>query len=213
MTRLPFLAAADVERALNDVVAHLSDGGLIAYPTETVYGFGGLVRDDALASLSALKSRDESKPFLLLIREAPDLPQLQWTQAATRLAARFWPGALTLALAVRGDFPSRILSAEGTVAVRATPHAAVRTLLERLREPITSTSANLPRSAPARSADEVEEVLRALEREDVMILDGGVLPASESSTLIDCSTDPPRLIRAGAITTEAIMQVVELSAG
>lgn len=210
MTRLPFTTQREVERSLPAIVAHLETGGLIAYPTETVYGFGGLIRDDALASLSALKSRDESKPFLLLIRSAEDLPQLQWTPPASRLADAFWPGALTLALAVRGDFPSRILSAEGTVAVRATPHEGVRALLQRLGKPITSTSANLPRSAPAESADEAEAVLRELEREDVMILDGGVLPPSEPSTLVDCSIEPARVLRAGAITAEALMQVVEL---
>lgn len=211
MTRLPFTTPREVEQALPSILTHLEGGGLIAYPTETVYGFGGLIRDDALASLSALKSRDESKPFLLLIRAAADLPQLQWTAAARKLADRFWPGPLTLALAVSGDFPSRILSAEGTVAVRATPHEGVRTLLERLGQPITSTSANLPRSAPAESGDDAEAVLRELEREDVMILDGGVLPSSEPSTLVDCSVEPVRVLRVGAITTEALTQVVELA--
>lgn len=212
MKRLAFVTPSDVTRALPEIAAHLNDGGLIAYPTETVYGFGSLVRDDALTSLAALKSRDDTKPFLLLIRKAADVPQLEWTAPARLLADRFWPGPLTLALAARGDFPSRILAAEGTVAVRATPHEGVRALLEHLGEPITSTSANLPRVAPAQSADEVEEVLRELERPDVMILDGGVLAPSEPSTLVDCSTQPPRVIRAGAITTETLTQVVELAA-
>lgn len=211
MIRLPFVKRTDVDQSLPRITAHLREGGLIAYPTETVYGFGSLVRDDALTSLAALKSRDEAKPFLLLLRKAEDMPELVWTPTARVLADRFWPGPLTLALAVRGDFPSRILSAEGTVAVRATPHEGVRALLDRLGEPITSTSANLPRSAPAQSADEVEAVLRELDRDDVMILDGGVLPPSESSTLVDCSIDPPHVIRAGAITMDALTQVVELA--
>lgn len=211
MKRLPFTTPVQVRQALDEIAAHLSDGGLIAYPTETVYGFGGLVRDDALLSLSALKSRDESKPFLVLVRTADDIAGVQWTPSARRLAERFWPGALSIALCVDGEFPTRILSDEGTVAIRATPHEGIRTLLERLGEPLTSTSANLPRSAPATNADQVEHVLRELEREDVMILDGGELPPSASSTLVDCSTDPPRVLREGAITTEALSQIVDLN--
>ena len=211
MRRLPFTTPAAVSRALDEIVTHLRDGGLIAYPTETVYGFGGLLRDDALAELSALKSRDESKPFLILVRSAEDMQGVTWTPAARKLAASFWPGALSIALCVDRDLPTRILSDEGTVAIRATPHEGIRALLERLGEPITSTSANLPRSAPARSADEVAHVLRELEREDVLILDGGELPPSASSTLIDCSVDPPRILREGAITTEALSQIVDLN--
>lgn len=211
MTRLRFTTPAEVHGALDQVIAHLRQGGLIAYPTETVYGFGGLVREDALLSLSALKSRDESKPFLVLVRTGSDLAGLQWTPSARKLAERFWPGALSIALCVDGDFPTRILSDEGTVALRATPHEGIRALLERLGEPLTSTSANLPRSAPATNADQAEHVLRELEREDVMILDGGELPPSASSTLVDCSVDPPRVLRVGAITTEALSQVVDLN--
>jgi L-threonylcarbamoyladenylate synthase len=210
MTRLPFVTAADVRTSLPTVIAQLERGGLIAYPTETVYGFGGLVRDDALASLSALKSRDESKPFLLLIRSAADVPELRWTESARILADRFWPGPLTLALRVHGRFPARILSDEGTLAVRATPHEGLRVLLERLGAPITSSSANLPRAATATTADEVEAILHELERDDVLVLDGGELPPSEPSTIVDCSEEIPRVIRAGAITTEALTQVVDI---
>ena len=211
MRQLPFATPAAVESALDEVVTHLRAGGLIAYPTETVYGFGGLVRDDALAALSALKSRDESKPFLILVRRAGDVQGVQWTPAARKLAERFWPGALSIALCVDRDMPTRILSEEGTVALRATPHEGIRRLLERLGEPITSTSANLPRSAPATSAEDVAHVLREMEREDVMILDGGQLPPSASSTLVDCSVDPPRVLREGAITTDALLQIVDLN--
>jgi L-threonylcarbamoyladenylate synthase len=210
MTTVPFASSADIQKSTDRIVPHLRAGGLIAYPTETVYGFGGLVADDAVAALATLKTRDPAKPFLLLIQQASDIPELVWTPSARRLAERFWPGALTLALRVQSDFPSRILSSEGAVAVRATPHAGLRTLLARLGEPITSSSANLPGAAPATNADEVAAVLTELGRSDVMVLDGGQLPPSASSTLVDCLHEPPRLLRAGVITTEALTQVVEL---
>lgn len=210
MMRLAFATARDVAASSHFITTHLRQGGLIAYPTETVYGFGGLVQDSALTALSALKARDPAKPFLLLIREAEDMPALEWTVSARRLAARFWPGPLTLALRVRSDFPSRILSHEGTVAVRATPHICLRALLSELGQPITSSSANLPGVPPASNADDVAAILRDLGRSDVLILDGGQLPASLPSTVLDCSTYEPRLVRAGAITIEALNQVVEV---
>lgn len=211
MTRLPFVSNDDVQRSIPDIVAHLRRGGLIAYPTETVYGFGCLVRPDALDELAALKSRDVAKPFLLLIREAADIAQLAWTPAARKLAAAFWPGPLTLALPVRDDFPARILSPDGTVAVRATPHPGLRALLDELREPITSTSANTPGDPPASSADDAAAVVNELGALDVLLLDGGVLPPSAPSTVVDCSGERPRVLRAGAITTEALAQIVEMA--
>jgi L-threonylcarbamoyladenylate synthase len=209
--RLPFASTTEAAVSAAPIILHLRRGGLIAYPTETVYGFGGLARDDAMTALAGLKARDPTKPFLLLIREPADLPELIWTASARKLADRFWPGPLTLALCVREDFPSRIVSSEGTVAVRATAHDGVRFLLHKLAEPITSSSANLPRQSPATNADEAAAVLDELGRSDVMILDGGQLPKSLSSTLVDCSSEPPRLLRAGAITLDALTQVVEVS--
>jgi len=208
---LPYISAKDVAKALPIVARHLRNGGLIAYPTETVYGFGGLIRDDALNALAKLKSREASKPFLILVRTAEQLPALQWTSSGRKLADAFWPGPLTLALQVQNNLPKRILSAEGTVAVRATPHEALRALLDAVGEPITSTSANAPGQATAVSAPQVAAVLAAIRGDDVLILDGGVLPESKPSTLVDCSREPARIIREGPVSREALAQIVELA--
>jgi tRNA A37 threonylcarbamoyladenosine synthetase subunit TsaC/SUA5/YrdC len=95
------------------------------------------------------------------------------------------------------------------VAVRETPLQSLRTLLHALGEPITSTSANLRGEPPAASADEAETVLYQLEADDVWLLDGGALPRSASSTVVDCSVDPVRVMRAGAISLEQLRKVVE----
>ena len=209
MTRIPFTSPSEVLQALPAIIDHLRAHGAIAYPTETVYGFGGLVTPPALERVARLKSRDESRPFLLLVSQPAQLAGLEWNEAARKLAQEFWPGPLTLALrATGGEFPPRVLSAEQTVAVRETPHAGLRTLLEVLGEPITSTSANLRGQAPASSADQVAEVLAELHAGDVLLLDGGALPAGEPSTLVDCSRDPVRVLREGAITVATIRNVV-----
>ena len=210
MKRIPFATHEQVMAALPEVTAHLQNGGVIAYPTDTVYGFGGMLLPAALTHVTQLKSRDERKPFLLLISNTSQCPQLEWTENARMLAQEFWPGPLTLALrAPTSDFPPQVLASEGTVAVRETSHPGLRTLLHSLGEPITSTSANLRGEPPAVSADEAAVVLYQLEAEDVWLLDGGGLPPSQPSTLVDCSVEPVRVIRAGAIPIESLRNVVE----
>lgn len=209
MKRIPFQSPQDVLDAIPEIIAHLRADGAIAYPTETVYGFGGLLTEAALARVATLKARDENKPFLLLISNAAQSAQLEWTEVARKLAQAFWPGPLTLAMrATSGEFPARVLSPHGTVAVRETPHPELRTLLDVLGEPITSSSANLPRQAPAGSADEVARVLEELDAADVLLLDGGTLPAAQPSTLVDCSSDPARVVRIGSISVDQLRAVV-----
>ncbi len=208
--RVPFVTGAERQRNAPQVAEHLRSGGLLAYPTETVYGFGCALRRDALAALAQLKSRESAKPFLLLVRDAGSLQGVRWTESARRLAAAFWPGPLTLSLAAeQGAFPPGVLSPAGTVAARVSPHKAVRAILAVLPRPLTSTSANLPGGDPAIDADEVAAVVEELGAADrVLILDGGRLSPSAPSTIVDCSREPPRLLRAGALPLEALRGAV-----
>ena len=206
MTRvLPFRTPADQSASIAEVVPHLKKGGLLAYPTETVYGFGCLLIPDALERLSALKGGRDQKPFLLLLPDIASAPQLKWTAAASALATTFWPGPLTLALeAPEGEYPGRVTSGGHTVAVRITPHPGMRALLTVLGRPITSTSANPPGRDPARDAKTIVEMLAELAADDTLILDGGPARSTTPSTLVDCSVDPPRILRAGAIPVAEI---------
>lgn len=210
MEVLPYRTPSEQEAALGHAARHLGEGGLIAYPTETVYGFGGSVAPASLDALVRLKRRDTRRPFLLLVADADLLEGLAWTAAARALASAFWPGPLTLALrAAEGAFPAQVRSPDGTVALRVTGHTGLRRLLRVFERPITSTSANLPGEEPARDADAVRAVVRAAHPAGAMLLlDGGPLPASLPSTIVDCGTDRPRLLREGAITREDLLTVV-----
>lgn len=210
MIRVAFQTHEDVMAAIPQVIDHLRRDGAIAYPTETVYGFGGLLTEPALKRVAQLKSRAENKPFLLLVSNPAQCAGLEWNEDARRLAQNFWPGPLTLALrATSGEYPVHVVSDSQTVAVRETPHPGLRSLLDVLGEPITSTSANLPRQSPAADADAVAGILRELAAHDVMLLDGGGLAASAPSTLVDCSVTPLRVMRVGSIPVEELREVVE----
>lgn len=207
MSRVPFRTTSEVRAALPRVLAHLRADGLIAYPTETVYGFGGAVTPAAADKLRLLKQRDALKPFLLLIADMDQAPGVHWPEAARTLARLFWPGPLTIALPASDEMlPEGIVSSDGMVALRATPHDAIRRLITALGAPITSTSANAPGQPPARSGAEAEAALAAIGTAGVLVLDGGELPRSLSSTVVACADDRVRIIREGVIARDELRQ-------
>jgi L-threonylcarbamoyladenylate synthase len=200
MSVLPLRSVGDAATCAAAVAEHLAGGGILAYPTETVYGFGSSLERRALRRLARLKGREGSKSFLLLHADPSTLPGLRWTPAAELLAARRWPGPLSLALAADDRYAAPVRAPGGTVAVRDTPHAALRALLRHLAVPLTSTSANLAGGPPATSLSELQTVIAAVPGGDrILVLDGGALPASLPSTVVDCSGEQPRLLRAGAV--------------
>jgi L-threonylcarbamoyladenylate synthase len=211
MKRIPFHSPEDYARAADVVTEHLLNGGLIAYPTETVYGFGCALADGPLEALARIKGGREDKSFLVLVANAHQLPGLRWTPAALTLAQAFWPGPLTLALRVDSEvFPARVVSTAGTVAIRVSPHVGLQEVLRRYARPITSTSANMPGLLPAHSAREVAHLLADVPAADnFLLLDGGELEPSLSSTLVDCSDPVPRVVRAGAITVDQLKRRVD----
>ncbi|HYK83125.1 MAG TPA: L-threonylcarbamoyladenylate synthase [Gemmatimonadales bacterium] len=204
MTLLRFRSDADVAAALGPAVAHLRAGGLLAYPTETVYGLGSRPRRAEVAALAALKGRRPDKPFLLLVADAAmaEAQGLGFNATASALARAFWPGPLTLVLpGGSGRLPDSLRGPEGGIAVRWTSHRGMAQLVRALGEPVTSTSANLPASAPAPGAEAiVRDFGAAVADGRLLVLDGGVLGNSPPSTVVDCTRPVPRLIREGAIT-------------
>jgi len=200
---LPFRTPEEVTRAIPAVVAHLAGGGLLAYPTETVYGLGSDPSVAALAALAALKGRALDKPFLLLVSSRAMAEQwgLVFSPSARALSDAFWPGPLTLVLrGGEGKLPDQLRGREGGIAVRHTSHPGVARLVAALARPLTSTSANRPGEPAAPGADRIADVFRTeIERGELLVLDGGVLGNVPPSTLVDCTGPMPRLIREGAI--------------
>ena len=201
---VPFRTDEEVAAALPGAVAHLRGGGLIAYPTETVYGLGSRALGPDVHAVARLKGRRPDKPFLLLVadRAMAEAQGLAFTESATALARAFWPGPLTLVLpGGDGRLPDVLRGPEGGIAVRWTSHRGMATLVRALGEPVTSTSANLPGSPPAPGAAAIiRDFAPAVEAGTLLVLDGGVLGNSPPSTLVDCTQPTPRLIREGALT-------------
>lgn len=205
---VPFWSPEEVEASLRGTIAHLNARGVLAYPTETVYGFGGGVDHESVANLVALKSRPLGKPFLMLIEGVEMLGRLDLhlTSSAAALAARYWPGPLTLVLpGGERRVPAALRGPEGGIAVRWTPHPGLARLIHAYGDPITSTSANRPGDPPAQSAvTVVHDWWEAIARGTLRVLDGGALATSDPSTVVDCMGERPRIIRPGAISADRL---------
>ncbi len=207
---LPFWSAEETEAAIGPTLSHLRDGRVLAYPTETLYGFGTTIDNSAIERLVTLKRRPPAKPFLLLIADTPMLTRLglHLPQSASMLAARHWPGPLTLVLpGGERRIPDRLRGPEGGVAVRWTPHPGLQRIITALGDPITSTSANRPGEPAATSAREVLEQFGAqIAQGDVLLLDAGKLGTDTASTVVDCTGRRPRVIRPGAIPADVLRE-------
>lgn len=209
---IPFWSPEEVQAAIRVALAHIERRCVLAYPTETVYGFGGGIDRDSVDALVDLKSRPPAKPFLLLVA-GPDMLErldLRLPSYAAHLVARHWPGPLTLVLS-GGDrrVPDRLRGPEGGIAVRWTPHPGISRLIRAHGDAITSTSANRPGVPPATSAAEIlTQWAGAVARGRLLVLDGGTLTPSAPSTVVDCTGRRPRVIRPGAIPASVLRQTV-----
>jgi L-threonylcarbamoyladenylate synthase len=201
---VPFRTADEVTAAIPQVAAHLAAGGLLGYPTETVYGLGSRAVQQDVAALATLKGRASGKPFLLLIsdRKMAEGQGLAFNASADALARAFWPGPLTLVLpGGSGRLPDLLRGPEGGIAVRWTSHTGIARLVAALAAPLTSTSANIPGSQPAPGAAAIVRDFReAVDAGRLLVLDGGVLGNRPSSTVVDCTQPGARMVREGAVT-------------
>lgn len=210
LSTIPFWSPEEVAGALPRALAHLEARRVLAYPTETVYGFGGAIDQESVAQLVTLKRRPKGKPFLLLIAGSDMLARLdlRLPAFAAHMAARHWPGPLTLVLS-GGDrrVPEALRGPEGGVAVRWTPHRGLQRLIRAHGDAITSTSANRPGVPPAMAASEiVAQWPEAIGRNVLLVLDGGRLAPSDPSTVVDCTGTRPRVIRPGEISAPTLRE-------
>jgi L-threonylcarbamoyladenylate synthase len=186
-----------VERA--QAAAIISRGGVVAFRTDTFYGLGAdPFNRHAVRRILQLKSREESKPILILIADASNVDRFIAERSALfdRVCKRYWPGPLTLVGKARPELPEELTAGTGTIGIRLPADADVRDLLRTCGGGLTATSANLSAQPPARTAQEVESYFPV---GIDLIIDGGDVTVTQPSTVLDLSGEQPHLIREGAI--------------
>ena len=204
---------ADIASAGAAAIAHaaalLRAGRLVAFPTETVYGLGGdATNEHAVAAIFAAKARPRFNPLIVHVRDLSEAEKLAvFNEPAHRAALRFWPGPLTLVLPRRPGVGVSLLASAGldTVAVRVPAHPVAQALLREVARPIAAPSANRSgRVSPTEAAHVAED----FGDEVAMILDDGSTPVGLESTVLDLSGEAPTLLRPGAVTFEALTELL-----
>jgi len=188
---------ADEARALERALEILRAGGLVAFPTDTVYGVGSLAFDtQGIDKLYQVKERRHTKAIPILLSRKDQLEQVSSEINATikRLSTRFWPGPLTLVMPRNAKLPANI-SQVATIGVRIPDHPVALALIDRAG-PMAVTSANLSGEQNTCTA---QEVLKQLGGRIPLILDGGTTPGGAPSTVVDCTSPELRILRCGPI--------------
>jgi len=187
------------DRAMIAAAGAVMRGGIIAFPTDTLYGLGCLLLDpSAVEMIARLKRRDRSLAVISLIPDPAQVYGLaaEVTPVAERLIARFWPGPLSLIFSASVVVPPSVRGAGGTVALRCPKDRLCQRLLDSIGGPVVASSANLTGQRPAETA---EEVIRIFGNQVDLVLDGGPRHGGQPSTLVDVSSERPRLLRRGAV--------------
>ncbi len=190
---------------VKQAVAVLHDGGIVAYPTDTIYGLGAdIYNDKAIRKVFTAKNRPASMPLPIMIDNVEQLADLVSGQTAfsRALIKRFWPGGLTIIFNKAPKLHSLALAGSAKIGVRIPDHPVARLLIRELGRPIAGTSANLHTGKVALKADEVRDQLGS---HVDYIIDAGRCTGGTESTIVDVTADPPVVIRRGAIGENEIM--------
>jgi L-threonylcarbamoyladenylate synthase len=186
----------------------LRSGGLVAFPTETVYGLGAdATNADAVAKIFAAKGRPSTNPLIVHVADAATARRYatDWPLAASRLAERFWPGPLTLVLPKAAEIVPVVTASLGTVGLRVPDHPLALQLLNEFDGPVAAPSANRSNRVSPTTAEHVRKELGdAVD----LVLDGGSCRVGIESTVLDLTTSPPTILRPGGVPREQIEAVI-----
>lgn len=190
-----------------EIIAH---GGIIAYPTETFYGLGAdATNEKAIQKIFAVKGRNFKNPVSLIIGQTDDIyPLVQDVpQTAQKLMAAFWPGALTIVFLAANNVSPLLTAGSGKIGLRVSSHPGARGIIQRLKRPLTATSANLTGAPECTRASEVAEQIG--DKIDA-IIDLGNTPGTKGSTIVDVTCTPIAILREGAISRKTIEKYIDI---
>lgn len=194
----------------NKIGKLLKEGNLIIYPTDTVYGVGGIIEsDESIAKIYKAKERSFKSPLIVLVSDVSKIEKIAYIEEKNRekiekLIKEFWPGGLTIILNKKDNVPDIMVSGGKTVGVRMPNLDTALKIIEAAGGLLPTTSANISGETTPRSYDELSKEFK--ERVEILV-DGGRCPIGNASTIIDMS-DKPKILRTGAISIEDIEKII-----
>lgn len=202
----------DFSEAVEEAIAVLKLGGTIIYPTDTLYALGAnAMEPSAVERIFKIKNRVLGKPLPLAVRNIKWAKELAFIyKKEEKILNSVWPGAVTVVLPKRNIVPGLVTAGKGSVAMRVPNHLFVDLLLGRFGYPITSTSANISGEEPVGKISKVIETFKDNYYKPDLIIDAGDLPESEPSTILDLTTDRPKILRVGPVKPETLRKLLEV---
>lgn len=200
------------EGAINEAVEVIKNGGVVVYPTDTVYGLGvDATNEEAVEKLFIVKKRPETKPLPIIIDSIQMAKNLALIDARQeKILLKIWPGAVTVLFNQIYKLPGVVTAGKKTIALRIPNYKLAYYLLQKLGRPLTATSANISGHSPS---TKIRDVLRQFENEHYqpdLVLDAGDLVNTEPSTILDLSSGEPKITRIGPVSPEQLANILNI---
>ena len=202
----------DFSEAIAETIAVLKSGGVVVYPTDTLYALGANAMDSqSIERVFKIKDRAREKPLPLAVRNVKWAKELAFIyRKEEKILNSVWPGAVTVVLPKRSIVPEVIAAGKSSVALRVPNHPFVDKLLGRFGYPITSTSANISGEESPRKISDIIDMFEGNYYKPDLIIDAGDLPESEPSTILDLTSDKPKILRVGPVKPETLRKLLEV---
>lgn len=202
----------DFSEAIKEAVEVLKSGGVIVYPTDTLYGLGANALDPAgVERIFKIKNRAREKPLPIAVRNIKWAKELAFIyQKEEKILKKVWPGAVGVVLPKRNIVPYVLTAGKPNVALRVPNHLFVDKLLGRFGYPLTSTSANISGEEPSVKISKIIEIFKDFYHKPDLIIDAGDLKPSEPSTILDLTGDKPKILRIGPVKPEKLLKLLEI---
>lgn len=194
-------------KAVREIVRVLKDGGVIAFPTDTVYGLGAVMSRPGRKDLLKVKRREASRPLGVFVPSFSQVRRLtvEISSDAIKLMRRLWPGRLTLVFKASARIPGR-LQHQKTIGIRIPDQSWLLSVLKKLKNPLLQTSANLSGHPPLTT---VSQILESLGNRVDLIVDAGKVKTGKPSSVVDMSGSQPRILRVGSISRQRVERILQ----
>lgn len=204
--------SGDFSKAIQEAIAVLKLGGVVVYPTDTLYGLGAnALEAGPVERIFKVKQRPKSKPLPIAVRNIDWAKELAFIyQKEEKILNAVWPGAVSVVLPKRKIVPDILTAGQKNVAIRAPKSEFVDKLLGKFGYPIISSSANISDELPSFKVAEIIERFKNSEYKPDLVIDAGDLKESEPSTILDLTSDKPKILRVGPVKPETLRKFLEV---
>lgn len=203
----------DYDDTIREAVEVINNGGVIVYPTDTLYGLGAnALNPEAVERVFAIKGRDSSKPLPIIVKNMIWVQELAHVSARNRgILEKTWPGKFTAVLPKKNIIPAAVNAGEKSIGVRIPDFPFTDKLLGKFGYPLTATSANVSGHEPTNSIDKIVEIFSRRAVRPDLVIDAGDLPVSEPSVIVDLTTSKPKVLRVSPTSPEKLIKLLEIT--